>query len=187
MHRDRCFCELIPRLSLKTRVCLVIHCNELKRPTNTGRLATKALVNSEMRIRGEDRERLDLSDLLTPNYRTLLFYPAPDAIELTPDFVRQSTQPIQLILPDGNWRQASKVHYRHHELRDVPRVMIKEPNKATRHLRRESTPEGMATLQALACAMKIIEGDDAGDRLMALYQTKLERTLSGRPFEGEVR
>ena len=159
---------------------MIVHAKELKRTTNTGRLALKALTNSEMRIRGEGREALDLTDLLTPDYRTLLFYPSDEAVDLTPEFVKQDSRPIQLIVPDGNWRQASKVHYRHHELKDIPRVMIATPNESKQHLRAETTKEGMATLQAIAQALGIIEGQEVGDQMMALYNIKLQRTLEGR-------
>lgn len=184
MNKMRCICYLIPQLDLRTRLCLVVHAKELKRTTNTGRLAIKALVNSEMRVRGvgknDFKEALDLSDLLSVEYRTLLFYPTDTAIELTRDYVQQDTRPIQLIVPDGNWRQASKVHYRHHELKQIPRVMIKTPNTSVDHLRTENTPEGMATLQAIAEALGIIEGAHVRDKLMALYDAKLQETLKGR-------
>ncbi|WP_413586825.1 tRNA-uridine aminocarboxypropyltransferase [Bdellovibrio sp. HCB274] len=180
MNKSRCVCEFIPKLDLKTRLCLVVHAKELKRTTNTGRLAVEALVNSEMRIRGADQNALDLSDLLTPQYRTVMFYPSDDARELTAEFVAEDPRPIQLIVPDGNWRQASKVHYRHHELKDVPRVMIKTPNQSPIHMRAENTPEGMATLQAIAEAIGVIEGDSAKEPLMKLYRAKLEGTLQGR-------
>jgi len=180
LHKDRCICDHIPSLSLKTKVALIIHTKELKRTTNTGRLAVKILTNSEMRVRGEDREGLDLSDLLVPEYRTLLFYPSPDAIELNREFVEASPLPIQLIVPDGNWRQASKVHYRHHELKDIPRVMISSPNMNELHMRAETTESGMATLEAIASALGIIEGSEVKDTLMKFYQLKLEGTLSGR-------
>lgn len=180
LNRNLCICELIPSLQTRTRVCLVIHAKELKRTTNTGRLAVKALVNSEMRVRGDTREALDLRDLLTPEYRTLLFYPSEDALELNEELVKQDPRPVQLIVPDGNWRQASKVHYRHHEMKDVPRVMIKTPNTAKLHMRAENTPEGMATLQAIAHALGILEGNEVKDSLLSLYNAKLEKTLFGR-------
>lgn len=180
LNKSRCVCAFIPKLNLKTRLCLVVHAKELKRTTNTGRLAIEALVNSEMRIRGADQNALDLSDLLTPEYRTVMFYPSDDARELTADFVAEDPRPIQLIVPDGNWRQASKVHYRHQELKDVLRVMIKTPNQSPVHMRAENTAEGMATLQAIAEAIGVIEGDAAKEPLMKLYRAKLEGTLQGR-------
>jgi len=180
LHLGLCICHLIPKLDLKTRLCLVIHAKELKRTTNTGRLALEALVNSEMRIRGADTTPMDLSNLLIDRYRTVLFYPSDEAVELNAEFMSQDARPVQLIVPDGNWRQASKVHYRHKELSKVPRVMIRAPNLSQYYLRVETTAEGMATLQAIAEAMGVIEGPQVKDQLMKLYEAKLQATLIGR-------
>lgn len=180
LHKDRCICNTLPHLNLKTKIILIIHSKELKRTTNTGRLAAKALINSEVRIRGKEHEALNLSDLLSPTYRTFLFYPSEDALELNDELVSSSTLPIQLIVPDGNWRQASKVHYRHHELNHIPRVKISTPNPANLHMRAETTAAGMATLEAIASALGIIEGDKVKKELMDFYQRKLEETLRGR-------
>lgn len=178
--RLQCLCAAIPRLNLATRVCLVIHHRELWRSSNTGLLALRALVNSEMRVRGAGRETLDLTDLVESPYRTLLFYPAPDAVELTAEFVAQSPAPIQLIVPDGTWRQASKIHYRHNELKNLPRVKIAKPDATIYSLRAQHRPEGMATLQAIAHGLGVIEGDPVKVQLMQLYQAKLHRALAGR-------
>jgi DTW domain-containing protein YfiP len=175
-----CMCAVLPRLDLSTRIALVIHHRELERSSNTGLLALRALVNSELRVRGESRKALDLSDLLSPQYRSLLFYPCADAVELDWQLVCQDPRPIQLIVPDGTWRQARKIHSRHYELKDIPRVKINTPNHATFQLRAQSRPEGMATLQAIACALGIIEGDLVAAQLMKLYRARLDRTLSAR-------
>lgn len=172
---------------MSTRVCLVIHHRELSRSSNTGLVALRALVNSEMRIRGEARETLNLKDLLVAPYRTFLFYPSGDAAELTKSLVLQERTPIQLIVPDGTWRQARKVHYRHHELKDVPRVKISTPNDSTFQLRAQSRPEGMATLQAIARALGVIEGELVEAQLMKLYRAKIERTLMGRGILRNIR
>jgi DTW domain-containing protein len=180
LNETRCLCALIPKLTVRTQLALVIHVKELKRTTNTGRLALAALTNSEMYVRGETEHPLDFVRLLRPDHQPLLFFPADDAVELSSSFVTKFDKPIRLIVPDGNWRQASKIHYRHRELDGVPRVKISAPNLATQHLRAENTPEGMSTLEAIARAYAILEGDDVGERLLALYQEKLKRTLLGR-------
>ncbi|HEX5607346.1 MAG TPA: tRNA-uridine aminocarboxypropyltransferase [Candidatus Binatia bacterium] len=175
-----CMCAEVPRLGLRTKISLVIHHRELSRSSNTGLLAHQSLVNSEVRIRGESRETLDLSDLLSPDYRTLLFFPSTDALELDRELVCQDSRPIQLIVPDGTWRQAHKVHSRHPELRNIPRVKISAPNHAIFQLRAQSRPERMATLQAIACALRVIEGGLAAARLMKLYEARIDRTLRAR-------
>ena len=124
---------------------------------------------------------LDLSDLLSPHYRTLLFYPCTDAVELNSGARRVKTRGrSSSSCPDGTWRQARKIHSRHPELRDVPRVKISTPNHSTFQLRAQSRPEGMATLQAIASALGIIEGDPVAAQLMKLYRARLDRTLSAR-------
>ena len=175
-----CLCDAVPRIEVRTKVCLVIHHRELSRRSNTGLLAIRALLNSDVRVRGEQREALDLKDLLTAQYRSFLFYPSEGAVELNQALVMQEARPIQLVVPDGTWRQARKLNSRHPELRDLPRVKIGTPNNSTFQLRAQSRPERMATLQAIAEALGIIEGDRVREQLMKLYQTKIERTLKAR-------
>ena len=177
--RTLCLCDAVPRIELRTKICLIIHHRELSRSSNTGLLAVRALVNSEVRIRGEGRATLDLKDVLSSQYRTFLFYPTNDAVELDKALVMQEHTPIQLIVPDGTWRQARKIHTRHPELKDLPRVKISTPNHSIFQLRAQSRPEGMATLQAIAHGLAVIEGDVVGAQLMKLYQAKIERTLRG--------
>lgn len=178
LHRDRCICDQIPLLTLRTRVSLVIHARELKRTTNTGRLLMHALANSSMWVRGQQDLTLDLSDLLSPDYEPVLLYPAPDAIEISKFCV---TRPVNLIVPDGNWRQAGKVHLRHRELADIPRVKIDEANPNAQHLRREHFSEGYSTLQAAALALRHLEGEVVYQSLNDLYLAKLNATIQGRP------
>ncbi len=190
LHLEFCICEFIPKLNLKTRVSLVVHYKELKRTTNTGRLAMAALINSEMRVRGEiqaqDPTALDLSDLILPDYENVLFYPSVDAVELSRQWVQgvegveAQKKPIHLIVPDGNWRQASKVHYRHPELKNLTRVKITPKTQATQWMRKETVEGGMATLEAIGRALEFLEDVEVGGKLLKLYQLKLERTLRAR-------
>jgi DTW domain-containing protein YfiP len=169
-------------------VTLLIHAKELKRTTNTGTLALHALANSDLFVRGAKPDILATSAAQTirllEGYHPLLLFPAEDATELTESFVSGLKRPVQLLVPDGNWRQASKVHSRHPELADVLRVKIsapnRDPNLSHLHLRAEHTVEGMATLEAIAKAVGILESREAETALLALYREKLERTTIGR-------
>ena len=78
MHKSLCFCDLIPSLETKTKLTLIIHYKEIFKTTNTGRLAIKSLKNSEMRVRGagaKEREQDSLTNLLSRDYESLLFFP----------------------------------------------------------------------------------------------------------------
>lgn len=185
LHLKLCVCYLIPNLEFKTKIVLIIHSKELKRTTNTGLLATESLKNSEVYVRGQGsesdpRSALDLSHLLTEKYETLFLFPSESAVDLSSDLISKCSKPIQLLIPDGNWRQASKVYNRHPELKSVPKVKLSSFNSTQMHLRAEHFAEGLSTLEAVAQALAIIEGAEAVQPLHKLYQAKLEATLIGR-------
>ncbi|MES2964170.1 MAG: tRNA-uridine aminocarboxypropyltransferase [Bdellovibrionota bacterium] len=177
MHMERCICAFIPKLELKTKLSLVIHHRELKRTTNTGRLAVHALTNSQMIVRGKDRTRLDLTSILSPDYDTYVLQPSEDAIDIED---LKITKPVQLIVSDGNWRQASKLHARHPEIAHLKRIRISQKNVSKSHLRKEHFEEGFSTLEAIAITMGVLEGDSVKESLLKLYQAKLQATILGR-------
>lgn len=185
LRKELCICGSMPRLDLATRLTLIVHAKELKRTTNTGRLAARALVNSEVVVRGLGP--VDLGAKILPGYRPLFFYPAPGALELTPELIKESALPVQLLVPDGNWRQAAKVRARHPEISHIPCVMIGAVNASEAHLRAEHLEYGMSTLEAVAKAMRVLEGDAVFEALNGFYRAKLDATLKGRgrlPFAG---
>lgn len=177
LHLDRCICRFIPTLDLKTKLTLVVHNRELKRTTSTGHLAVKALLNSELHIRGKENEPLDLSSILTDQYETYVLYPSADAVAIESLVPKK---PVQLVVSDGNWRQAGKLHRRQPELKDLPRVCITTKNSSSQNLRHEHFEEGYSTLEAIALAFGFFEGAIVRDQLLELYQHKLKATLQGR-------
>lgn len=180
LHPERCMCHLIPNLETKTKLSLIIHHRELKRTTNTGRLAINSLQNSKMFIRGLKDSPLSLENLIQPNEQAFLLFPSEDALELTPEFLNDFQAPFHLIVPDGNWRQASKVNSRYPELENIPRVIIRRETVDEKFLRAESTEDGMATLQAIAMAFSVLEDEQTGQQLMQVYREKLNRTIEAR-------
>ena len=106
LNETNCICSKLSILDTKTRVDLVVHYKELKRTTNTGRLIAELLSNQHIWIRGKKDKPLDHSDVISKLYQSLLLYPADDAQELNATFIKtlNPTKPLQLIVPDGNWR-----------------------------------------------------------------------------------
>ena len=171
MHLSLCICALIPRLETKTRLVLVMHKAEKRKPTNTGHLAAKALVNSETIVRGIEGKP-DPEVTWPEGSEPVLLYPAEDARPL-----EACSHPVSLIVPDGNWRQASKVRQRVRGLRDVRCVTLPVGAPTTYRLRSESQPNGLATIEAIARAFGILEGAHIQDALEGIFRTMVERTL----------
>jgi DTW domain-containing protein len=170
-------CALVPSLETRTRVLLVIHRLEDRKPTNTGRLATLCLKNSEVHVRGHaDRPRA--LRLAPDGSLPVLLYPSEGARLLT-EFA-EASRPLTLIVPDGNWRQASKVLSRVPELRDVPCVTLPPGPPSTYRLRAEAHGHGLATVEAIARALGILEGPKVQHAIEHVFRVMVERTLWAR-------
>lgn len=165
------------------RVDLLVHYKELKRTTNTGRLIIELLEKSKIWIRGQKDAPLDHSKVLLEDHTPLLLYPSDEAIELSPGFMNEMSfeKPIQLIVPDGNWRQASKVHYRVEDFKHIQRVKLPESFADRENLvRKESKIDGMSTLESIAHALGLIESPEAGSHVLKAYRVKKNATLKAR-------
>ena len=178
MHESLCVCSLIPRIETRTRLVLVIHRVEARKPSNTGRLAAACFPNSEVLVRGHaDAPSAPIAP--APGSRPLLLFPHEDAVPLGPGHAA-GPGPVTLIVPDGTWRQASKVRQRVPGLRDVPCVSLPADAPSIYRLRAEAHEHGLATLEAIARAMGLLEGAHVREALEHVFRAMVERTLWSR-------
>jgi DTW domain-containing protein len=180
MHGSLCVCALIPRVVTRTRLVLVIHRIEARKPSNTGRLAAECLPNSEVWVRGHAEAPSAPLDVDAASDAVFLF-PHEGARSLV-EFAG-SRRPITLIVPDGTWRQASKVRQRVPGLRDIPCVSLPPDAPSIYRLRAEAHDHGLATIEAIARAMGILEGVHVRRALEHVFRAMVERTLWAR---GEI-
>jgi DTW domain-containing protein YfiP len=177
LHGSLCLCPLLPRVETRTRLVLVIHRAEDRRSSNTGRLAAECLVNSEVIVRG-DAGRPSAPLVFPEGSRPLLLFPHDDAAPLAP--IAGDDRPVTLIVPDGNWRQASKVRQRVPGLHRVPCVCLPAGAPSIYRLRAEAHPHALATIEAIARALGVLEGEGARLALERVFRTMVERTLWSR-------
>jgi DTW domain-containing protein YfiP len=184
MRKEICLCEDIRRcresLDLRTRVVVLMHHRERFLTTNTARLASLVLPDCEIRIRGLIGQPFDPSGILEESRQPLFLYPSEDATPLSREFAASFGKPFTLIVPDGSWRQASKVAKREPFLKDVPRVTLPHTGASNYELRREPKEEGLATFEAIARALGFLEETRVQEPLEALFGLMVSRTLDSR-------
>lgn len=173
-----CVCPLMPapRLVTRTRLVLIIHRDEVKKPTNTGRLAVACLANSETVVRGH--EQSPSAPLVLAGTRPVLLFPADDAVPLAE--LVSSPEPVTLIVPDGTWRQAQRVRTRVPGLASVPCAVLPRGPPSRYRLRSESRPGGLATVEAIARAFGLLESPEVEAAIERVFRAMVERTLWSR-------
>jgi DTW domain-containing protein YfiP len=180
IRKPLCFCEWIPTLTLRTKVVILMHTSEEVLTTNTARLAAKALANSEVRIHGRKHDRRWTEGLVEPGRTSLLLFPSPRSVELTPEFVSQLSGPVNLIVPDANWRQSTKFVRREPSLIGIPQVRLPAGSPSEYRLRTQRSDNNLCSLEAIARALGILESAEAQTSLEQLLRVLVERTLWAR-------
>jgi len=151
----------------RTRFVLLQHALEIRKKSNTGRVAALALENSALLTHGLPGDALDSSLLSEPG--TWLLY--PDGPPLPAD----APPPKQLVVLDGSWSQARRMSQRLPVLRALPRLVLPPPPPGMLKLREPTHPSGMSTLDAIARAVALLEGEDVAAPLARLAALRVQR------------
>ena len=173
MHLTLCICDRTPRLATRTRLALLLHHREVGKPTNTGRLAASCMPNSVVSVFGA-RDHVSRLPAVEPHEQPVLLYPADDAVPLA-----QYERPVVLFVPDGSWRQAHKMRRRIPGLAEIPCVTLPELSTTSYWLRSENREGGLATLEAIARALRILEpeGEAIEAAMLDVFRIMVDRTL----------
>ena len=128
---------------------------------------------------GQSPRAADWMEWAASGSETLLLFPHAEARPL--EDWRGAARPITLVVPDGTWRQAKKARRRVAGLSDLPCVSLPAAGPSAYRLRHAARPNRLATIEAIARALQILEGPADGDeiqrRLDHIFRVMVDRTL----------
>lgn len=90
------------------------------------------------------------------------------------------SRPTTLVVLDGTWRQARAMYQRVPGLAAIPAVGLSGDRGTLRRLRTSTRTGDRSTLEAIAEAIALAEGEDVAAPLFALHERFVERTLAAR-------
>ncbi|MBQ49842.1 MAG: hypothetical protein CMP10_20845 [Zetaproteobacteria bacterium] len=175
--KDLCYCHLIPELDTCTRISFILHNSELGRASNTGYLAHRSLINSDMRVFGDGKDWRQWQQMNLAGYETLILSSRSSHV-VSPQFMQAIEKPIHLVVPDGNWRQGHSMTRKlafQFGLRTVSLPQM--PSSYYPLRRRHNEQNGVSTIEAVAKALDLFGEGDASARLNEIFKTMLDRWL----------
>lgn len=170
--RRACLCADTPTIATRTRIVIVRHSQERNRSSNSGRLAHLALSNSIIVDHGaSDGQPARLPEL----DGAWLLYPLGPAAAAAP-----VPPPATLVVLDATWSQARRM-YRKLPVRGLPVLRLPGETMASERLRESPGPGQLSTIEAIAHALRLLEGDAVATPLERLYELAVARAqASGR-------
>ena len=176
----RCICSSTEALKTRTKVVVIMHVFELKKPSNSARLLPVCLENAEVLVRGEKDRPMPTASLEDPDRELWVLFPSDDSEPLTQALVDSAAKPITLVVPDGTWPQARRIPNRVKELKNARRVRLAEAAPATMRLRHHPDPARMSTAEAVGRALAVIEGPEAGKHVEDTFHRFATKLLEAR-------
>lgn len=178
-----CICARLAPVETETRITIIAHEKEWTKPTGSGHLAARLLPTAEMIRRLESRD----GAWRRPGHRALLLFPerAGPGREAAPPLeavIERLDRPLQLVVPDGTFRQASRMCLREPLLLALPRARVEGGRAIADRLRAHPDPTRLGTLEAIARALGALEGPAVEDQLLsalALFSAAIARARRG--------
>ena len=169
LQRRVCLCAAIPTVVTRTRIVIVRHHLERWRSSNSGRLAHLALPNSEIVDHGGAAGLA----VLPPLAGAWLVYP-----EGAPMVAPPVPPPAQLVVLDATWSQARRMFRKLTGLRGLPILRLPDAPMPAARLREAPSPGRVSTIEAIARALRLIEGEAAAAPLEALFALAVARAAA---------
>lgn len=157
----------------RTELVLVRHQREAWKSTGTARIAHLALPQMVGVEYGDDWE--PAARELAPHLEgAALLFPAGEDAPV-------AAAPVQrLIVLDGTWRQARRMAKRLPGLAALPRLALPPKEEAVLRLRSSPRAEDRSTLEAIADALQLLEGEALAEPLHRLHALMVERVFRAR-------
>jgi DTW domain-containing protein YfiP len=185
LHRESCLCAELPTVWTRTRVALVLHQSEEYKSSNTGRLAVRCLPNSVVIAHGRPPQNAvpDRPVVIEAPYPwqdsrgpCVLLFPGEDA---RPIEEWRDREGLTVIALDGTWSQAARARRRLPGLLDLPSAFV--PSQPPLYaLRYDPRPGRVGTMEAIARALGVLEGQGVQASLERILGVAAERTWRAR-------
>ncbi|WP_017446090.1 tRNA-uridine aminocarboxypropyltransferase [Gayadomonas joobiniege] len=179
-----CICKYRLTTSSHLDVILIMHRDEILKPTNSGRLINDILPKHsqvfEWSRTEPDNELLAL--LNDPSRMCILLFPADDSRPCLQTVEKvASDQKITLVVLDGTWRQARRMFRQSRWLSHLPCLDLSIDQNTAYKLRTPADPSQLSTAQACAAALTQL-GDAATGEQLARYFNVFNENYSASKY-----
>lgn len=141
------------------------------------------LENIDVTLRGGIEDHFERDFFFQEECIPLYLFPSQDARVLDKKSAKEfAGKKIQLIVPDGNWRQAKKCHRREKILSGVLKYRLDLKVESIYKLRSQKYDYGLSSFEAVSYALGFLEGVEIQKSLLKNLQKMTDQVMISRKF-----
>ncbi|NHN36229.1 DTW domain-containing protein [Pseudomaricurvus alcaniphilus] len=186
-----CICRWRTPVSSRVEFVLIMHRDEVFKPTNTGRLIADTLPSQcHAYLWSRTEPDAELLQLLADPARqcVLVFPPRPEQPRplASPADLHDDSRTLTFLLLDGTWKQASKMAAKASWLRGIPALDLdavvadQQPVSGNYQLRQASADHHLSTAEAAALCLRAANQSHASETLLDYFNVFNEHYVSTR-------
>lgn len=173
-----CICASIEPVTNRTGIVILQHPHERFHALGTVRILRLGLAQVRVEPCAPWEDQPETRTRLPE--RTALLYPSPEARDL--GTLPIADRPRHLVVLDGTWFHAKKLFAAHRWLADLPHVCLTPDEPSRYRLRAEPRPSCVSTVEAVVCALRILEPHTRGlDGLLRSFAAMIDRQAAYTP------
>jgi DTW domain-containing protein YfiP len=146
------------------KISLLTHFKEFEKRSNTGRIVLDVL--------GEAAEQI-CWDRMNPPARLIEEIDAGGVALIYPGSMGEEGDDMtgirQVVLIDGTWHEARKIHQRSPYLQKIRRISLKKSEKSLYNLRKNQKESGLCTAECVIEVLRLSGNIDAAERLQERF------------------
>jgi len=169
-----CACDLLSPLPVSTRFVVLRHVREAAKSSNSARWATLLVPGCELRTWAGRPDAAAHRDLGRPG--DCLLFPEGGAV---PQPGSPGAVPERVVVLDGTWRQVRRMLRALPAVQRLPRLSL-GPRAPRVRLRAPPGPGYLSTLEAIAGAVALLEGEALGRALEERHRAVIARARAAR-------
>ncbi len=174
MGIEYCICQQRKTAEATVEFWLIMHKEEVNKPTNTGRLIEHVLPENTRKFmwsRTEPEQSL-IDVLCNAKYQPYIIFPDDregyeHRLVTTPD-LSSNKIPAYIIL-DGSWRQASRMFRLSQYLQNIPVLPIKSQSESTYKLRKAPNEGNLCTVEVAIAVLQMSQEQQAAETLAQYF------------------
>lgn len=165
-----CLCDETPYLESKINIALLMHPNEIRRETNTGKLVSKSLPETLRFTWDRITPPQELIQLINSNnFRPILLFPSDECTILDDRIINKNEKPPLFIILDSTWQEANKMIRKSPWLQTLTTMKLSGISSSNYSLRRNQNNGHLCTYETACELLRLSNESKNADVLDAFF------------------